>query len=102
MISKTEGMTGAAGARRKREAGSALVVAILIMVIMSLMGLAFALVADTENRISVNERHQAEALYAAEGTVRLVKGWFDNPSLSTGHRVPPLTQVNRTPPCRVN
>ena len=96
MVSKTEGMTGAPGARRKGEAGSALVVAILIMVIMSLMGLAFALVADTENRISVNERHQAEALYAAEGTVRLVKGWFDNPSPSTGYLVPTVSQVNRS------
>ena len=82
------------GRLRRPEEGSALVIAILIMVIMSLMGLAFALVAETENKISVNERHQAQALYVAEGTVRLVKGWFDDPA--SGYLVPTSSQADRS------
>src|SRR5262245_8211716 len=78
------------------ERGSALIIAILIVVIMSLMGLAFALVAETENKISVNQRHQGQALYVAEGAVRTVKSWFDDPEVATGFLVPTAAQVDRT------
>jgi len=86
---------GASGPPALVERGSALILAILIVVIMSLMGLAFALVAETENKISVNERHQGQALYVAEGAVRCVKSWFDDPG-ATGFVVPTTSQVNRS------
>ena len=87
-------VTAGAKTRREKERGSALVIAILLMVIISLMGLAFALVADTENKISFNERSSTQALYVAEGTVRLVKQWFDDPN--SGYLVPTTSQVDRS------
>jgi hypothetical protein len=63
----------------KGERGSALVIAVLVMAIMTLLGMAFLLMADTENKISENERLSAQALYFGEGVAREVKRWFDRP-----------------------
>ena len=85
---------GAGGARAER--GSALVLAVLIMAILSLMGLAFSLTADMEGKISVNSRQSSQALYVAEGTAWLVKSWFEDPTAASGWLVPTTSQVNRT------
>jgi hypothetical protein len=62
-----------------REGGSAMVLAVLVVVILTLLGTSFLLIADTENRIAENERLSAQALYFAEGGVRAVVQWFDHP-----------------------
>ena len=61
------------------ERGSALVLAVLVMAILTLLGLSYLLMADTENKIAENERLSAQALYFAEGVTREVKRWFDRP-----------------------
>jgi len=78
------------------EKGSAMVIAVLVMAIMSLLGISYLLMADTENRIAENEKLAAQALYFGEGTVREVKRWFDRPpysSTGTKNLVKPLTTV---------
>ena len=45
-------------ARRRSESGSALVIALLVMVIMTLLGLAFVLAGQTESRIAINQRNR--------------------------------------------
>jgi type II secretory pathway pseudopilin PulG len=65
------------------ERGSALVLAVLVMAILTLLGLSFLLMADTENKIAENERLSAQALYFGEGVTREVKRWFDRPPNST-------------------
>jgi type II secretory pathway pseudopilin PulG len=62
-----------------RERGSALVIAVLIMAVLTLLGMSYLLMADTENKIAENERLSAQALYFAEGVTREVKRWFDRP-----------------------
>ncbi len=64
------------------ERGSALVLAVLVMAILTLLGLSYLLMADTENKIAENERLSAQALYFGEGVTREVKRWFDRPPYS--------------------
>lgn len=76
------------------ERGSALVIAVLVMAIMSLLGISYLLMADTENKIAENEKLSAQALYFGEGTVREVKRWFDRPPYTASgskNLVKPLT-----------
>jgi hypothetical protein len=63
----------------KGEQGSALVLAVLVMAILTLLGLSYLMMADTENKIAENERLSAQALYFGEGVTREVKRWFDRP-----------------------
>ena len=51
--------------RTKQEEGSALILAALVTVILSLLGLSYTMMAQTENTIAENERNSAVALYAA-------------------------------------
>ena len=55
---------------RTNERGSAMIIAILVMVILTLLGISFLLMADTENRIAENEKLSAQALYFAEAGAR--------------------------------
>lgn len=80
----------------KAERGSAMVIAVLVMAILSLLGISYLMMADTENRIAENEKLSAQALYFGEGTIREVKRWFDRPPYgATGIKnlVKPLTTV---------
>src|SRR5262245_39616453 len=71
-----------------REDGSALVAALLTMVLMTLLGLAFVVAGETESRIAVNKRDAEQALFVAEGGVRAVRHWFDDPAGSPSLPVP--------------
>ena len=79
----------------RREEGSALILAALVTVILSLLGLSYTMMAQTENTIAENERNSAAALYAAEAGARLVVGWFNDPTAS-GFLVPATTDMDRT------
>lgn len=83
-----------AAAGRSGERGSALVIAILVTVILALLGIAFLLMGETENRIAENEKLSAQALYAAEAAARTVKRWFDEPGTALGF--PAVTEVDRS------
>lgn len=67
----------------RREKGSALIIAVLVMVILTLLGVSFLLMAETENRIAENERLAAQALYFTEAATRAVIQWFDHPGSPT-------------------
>jgi len=80
----------------KTERGSAMVISVLVTAIMSLLGISYLLMADTENKIAENEKLSAQALYFGEGSVREVKRWFDRPpygTMGTRNLVKPLTSV---------
>lgn len=81
---------------RTGERGSALVIAVLVIVILTLLGVSFVLMAETENRIAQNEKLSAQALYFAEGGARQVKRWFDRPGSSLNLANAPLSVVDRT------
>jgi Tfp pilus assembly protein PilX len=80
---------------RRREEGSALILAALVTVILSVLGLSYLMMAQTENTIAENERNSQAALYVAEAGARLVVGWFNDPT-ATGYLVPALGDLDRT------
>jgi len=82
----------AAGGRG--EEGSALILATLVTVILSLLGLSYLMMAQTENTIAENERNSAAALYVAEAGARLAVAWFNDPT-STGYMVPAVANLDR-------
>src|SRR5260221_7547261 len=77
------------------ERGSALIIAVLVSVILSLLGISYMLMAQTENTIAENERNAAMALYVAQAGARLAINWVNDPS-TTGYLVPTSAQVHRT------
>jgi hypothetical protein len=81
---------------RAGEKGSALVIAILVVVILTLLGVSFLLMADTENRIAENEKLSAQALYFGESGVRMVKRWFDSPGSSSNLMNASVSVIDRT------
>ena len=65
--------------RRSRQEGSALLVSLMVMVGLSLLGLGFVAITETESAIAINERNTAQALAAAEAGGRVVVEWFQDP-----------------------
>jgi len=59
--------------------GSALLVTLMVMVLLSLTGISFIFLADTENAISNNYYRGISTLIAGETGVYLVNSWFNNP-----------------------
>ncbi len=74
--------------------GSALVIALLVAFILSLLGLSFMMMAQQESRIARNETVSAQALYAAEAGTRAVRQWFDRPG--AGMEFPLIGEVDRS------
>ncbi len=77
-----------------RERGSALLISLMVMVIMTLLGMAYMLMAETEGQIAINERNASQALYVAESATRAVVDWFDNPV--SGFSLPAAADVDLT------
>ena len=65
------------GPERSCERGVALITAMLIMVIMTLLGIPFLLMGETENRIAENEKLSLQALYVAEAGALIAQRWFE-------------------------
>ena len=81
--------------KTKGEEGSALILAVLITVILSLLGISYLLMAQTENTIAENERNSVLVLFTAEAGARLAIGWLNDPGTG-GYLVPTTGQVTRT------
>jgi hypothetical protein len=65
--------------RRFHQKGSALLVALMTMVGLSLLGLAFVALSETENAISINEQNHTQTVAVAEAGAKLVMQWFQDP-----------------------
>ena len=59
--------------------GSALLIAIMVMVVVTLLGITYLFQADTENLIARNERDRAQVLGIAEAGTKMIKAWYDHP-----------------------
>ena len=66
--------------RRRFQKGSALLVALMTMVGLSLLGLAFVALSETENAISINEQNHTQTVAVAEAGAKLVLQWFQTPA----------------------
>jgi len=56
--------------RRRRQRGAALVVAILVLAILTVIGIALMLITSTESRIAANEWSVNRAFYASDAGIR--------------------------------
>ena len=79
----------------RSQQGSAIVLAMLVSVILTLLGISFLLMSDTENRIAQNEKLASQALYAADASTRAVKHWFDHPESGSAIPFPSPSVVQR-------
>ena len=61
------------------EAGSAIMIAIMVSVILTLLGLSYLALADQENAIAANQRDADQLMFVAETGAQMVKAWFDRP-----------------------
>jgi hypothetical protein len=59
--------------------GSALIIMMLVTAILTMLGLGFLVMADTETMISASGRNSEQLFHTAETAVRMVKTWFDQP-----------------------
>lgn len=78
--------------RSHPERGSALVIALLVTFILSLLGVSFLLMGQTESRIASNERNALQAFYLAEAGSSLVQSWFDRPGSALHFPAPEVVQ----------
>ncbi|HEX6100276.1 MAG TPA: PilX N-terminal domain-containing pilus assembly protein [Thermoanaerobaculia bacterium] len=63
---------------RVDQKGSALLVSLMVMAGLSLLGLAFVAISETESAISVNERNYVQAQAAAEAGAKIAVEWFQD------------------------
>lgn len=66
--------------RGRTQRGSALLVSLMVMVGLSLLGLSFVAISETENAISVNERNKTQTAALAEAGAKAVVQWFQDPT----------------------
>lgn len=67
-------------ASRSRDRGSALIVSLMVLVGLSLLGLGFVTISETESAISVNQRNALQTKAIAEAGARAVVEWFQSPT----------------------
>jgi hypothetical protein len=77
---------------RKLNKGSALLITLMVMVVLSLTGISFIFLADTENAISNNYYKAMSTLMAGQTGVYLVNSWFNSPTV-TGTLVPAIAEM---------
>jgi len=67
-------------AARRRERGAALVIAILVLAILTVIGIALMLVTSTESRIAANEWSLNRAFYASDSGIRWASVQMTDPT----------------------
>jgi len=82
--------------RSEGEEGSALLVSLMVIVGLSLLGLGFVAISETESAISYNERNYAQTEQVAESGAKAVVEWFQDPDWADFIAVMPAnTTANR-------
>lgn len=92
---------------RKQQRGSALLVSLMILVGLTLLGLAFVAVTQTESAISMTQKNYTQTLQVAEAGALRAVDWFQNPDWADRQGILPPNQdgfkvtriiTNVTPP----
>jgi hypothetical protein len=77
--------------------GSALLVSLMVMVGLSLLGLGFVAISETESAIAVNERNYLQAQAAAEAGAKIAVEWFQDAEWAYLHKLlPPNSTAIKT------
>src|SRR5437870_12107139 len=64
---------------RKGDSGSALLVSLMVMVGLSLLGLGFVAISETESTIAKNQSQALQTLTVAEAGAKMAVEWFQDP-----------------------
>ena len=87
------------------QSGAALVIALLMMIVLSLVGLASMFTSAFEIKLSGNKRGATDAFYAAESGIQVVVANIDNFSLPDKYvddRYDPFTDPNNPNPTQAS
>ena len=80
-----------------QERGSALLVTLMVVVGLSLLGLGFVSISETESGISVNHRNSLQVQSTAEAGVNAVVEWFQSPTWADDQGLLPANVAAITP-----
>lgn len=75
--------------RLQAQRGSALLVSLMVIVGLSILGLGFVTLSETEAAISINMRNREQTLSHAEAGAKVVVDWFQNPQWALGKGLMP-------------
>jgi hypothetical protein len=64
----------------------------MVMVIMTVFGMSFLMISETENQISIADRDGRQVLYVATAGTRLIESWFNIPDKAFNPMVPDRSQ----------
>lgn len=78
------------------ERGSALITSMMVMVVMTVIGLSFVMISDTENQIAVADRDSRQVLYVALSGAKIAESWFNVPDSAYNPLVPSKAECDLT------
>jgi hypothetical protein len=87
----------------KNQSGVALVIALIMLIVMTLIGLASTFTSTFEIKLSGNKRASTDAFFAADSGVEIVKaniGNFDLPGKYVGSKYDPFTDPSNPNPTK--
>ena len=85
----------------QNESGMALVIALILMVVLTLLGLASSLSSNFEIKLSGNKRGSTDAFYASDSGVQVVKANINNFDLQSKYvenKYNPFSETDKTSP----
>jgi hypothetical protein len=78
---------------RRRDRGSALLVSLMVIVGLSLLGLGFVAISETETAIAKNEQNALQTQSIAEAGAKLAVEWFQDPAWAQTNAALPTNSV---------
>src|SRR5437773_11527936 len=78
---------------RNSDRGSALLVSLMVMVGLSLLGLGFVAISETESTIAKNQSQALQTLTIAEAGAKMVVEWFQDPVWGMGNAGLPANAI---------
>src|SRR5438552_14836095 len=83
---------------RRDSRGSALLVSLMVIVGLSLLGLGFVAISETESAIAKNEQNALQTQAIAEAGAKVIVEWFQDPTWGQTNAAMPL---NSTAPAAI-
>src|SRR5947208_16228625 len=78
---------------RRDSRGSALLVSLMVIVGLSLLGLGFVAISETESAIAKNEQNALQTEAVAEAGAKMVVEWFQDPTWAQTNAALPLNNT---------
>src|SRR4051812_10740819 len=91
--------------KNRNDRGSALLVSLMVMVGLSLLGLGFVAISETESTIAKNQSQALQTLTVAEAGAKMAVEWFQDPLWGMTHAGLPANAAGGnfgTTPCSPN